>query len=354
MDSVSIVYGILAAALVCAVAIPLLAPLARRIGLMDHPGGRKRHRGAVPLTGGLAIYLGLVTAVAMQPDLFRAPGPLLAGAGLLLIVGVIDDIFELRAVYKLLAQIAAAAIMVGPGANRISGLSNLFYEGPLLFGPFGDIFTIVATLAMINAVNMSDGIDGLAGSLCAVTLTALGFAAWYAGLSGPLLMIGSALACVLVFLFFNARHPLRPPTPSFLGDSGSMVCGFVVAWFLVELAKTPVGAINSATVLWIAAVPVMDLTVVMFRRIYKGRSPFSAGREHLHHLLQAAGFSCNQIIAIIAGYAAVLAVIGMTTYLAKVPEPVMFYSFFALGLVNIWILRNAWRAKKTLRRLARR
>ena len=146
-------------------------------------------------------------------------------------------------------------------------------------------FTVFVTVGVINSINMSDGLDGLCGNLTMVSLLGLGTAAALWSNSGDFRLINMLSAAVAGFLLFNQRTIWRTRALVFLGDAGSMLLGFVLAWFTIEICQAPIAAISPAAALWFVAVPVMDTVGVMLRRLLAGLSPFHADSQHLHHLL---------------------------------------------------------------------
>lgn len=339
------------ASAITALAIVILSPLARRVGLTDRPGGRKQHEGQIPLIGGIAIFIGCTVGLSYSGAVIPGFHAFVTAISLLFVTGVVDDYLDVPALIKLAIQIGAALIMVYWGDLRIDGLANLFAPGPFYLGDFSAPFTVLAVVGYINAINMSDGIDGLAGSLTLVSALALLVAAYSASLAGETVFLTIFSATVFVFLIFNARHPLRAKAGIFLGDAGSLLCGFVIAWFVVHLAVVRPRAIDAATALWIVGVPFIDMIAVMVKRVLKGRSPFSADREHFHHLLLTAGFSVNYTVLIIAGLAAMFAFVGLIGQKLEAPGYVLFYLFVSVFMIAFVLLQFAWRATRLLARL---
>jgi UDP-GlcNAc:undecaprenyl-phosphate GlcNAc-1-phosphate transferase len=340
--------SVLLAGTVTTLAILILRPLAKEIGLIDHPGGRKKHRGQVPLIGGAAIFLGAIAGMAYLQYSFLGIHAFVCSVTLLFVIGLVDDYYDIPPLTKLGAQITAALIMVLWGGIKIEGLSNLFLPGSLHLETMAIPITVIAVVGYINAINMSDGIDGLAGSLTLIPLLALMVAAYNKGLMGVYACLMIISVTVLIFLIFNARHPLRSQAGIFLGDAGSMVLGFTVAWFVVYLAKAQPRGIDASTALWIVGVPFIDLAAVTFHRLIKKRSPFKADRAHFHHLLLLAGFSVNQTVLLISGLAVIFAGIGLTGQYFKIPGPIMFYSFVVIFITAMTLLNFAWRTTRLI------
>ncbi|MBN1378985.1 MAG: undecaprenyl/decaprenyl-phosphate alpha-N-acetylglucosaminyl 1-phosphate transferase [Gammaproteobacteria bacterium] len=335
------------------IAILVLRPLAKAIGLIDSPGGRKKHNGQIPLIGGIAIFLGSAAGLTYLQDMFIGINAFVCSVTLLFAIGLVDDFYDIPPLTKLGAQITAALIMVLWGNIKIEGLANLFIFGPLNLDTMSIPITVIAVVGYINATNMSDGIDGLAGSLTLIPLLALAIAAYNTGLFAEYACLMTISVTIFVFLAFNARHPLRSRAGIFLGDAGSMLLGFTVAWFVVYLAKSQPRAIDASTALWIVGVPFIDLVAVTLQRIIKRRSPFKPDRAHFHHLLLLAGFSVNQTVLIISGLAVIFASTGLVGQYFSIPGPIMFYLFFAFFIFSMILLNFAWRTTKIMAKFRR-
>ena len=279
------VQGFSRAALACALAltaIPLTTEWARRVGLVDQPRGRRQHRHAVPLTGGLAIFFGFAASgltLDIEPHLLYG---LFLPAGILLIAGVLDDLFELRPIAKFALQFVAILSAVLLGGLRIESLGNLLGTGPVLLGEWSIPFTIFAVVGVINAINMIDGMDGLAAMIVVAALAWFGVSAYSVGATLEVALIVVLVGAVAGFLAFNFRIPWGREALVFMGDSGSAVLGFLVAWFAIELSQGPHRALYPISAVWILAVPILDTLSVMLRRVARRRSPFQGDRDHVH------------------------------------------------------------------------
>jgi UDP-GlcNAc:undecaprenyl-phosphate GlcNAc-1-phosphate transferase len=208
--------------------------------------------------------------------------------------------------------------------------------------------TVFAVLGVINAMNMIDGADGLASGLALIAL--LAFAAILsadAGLGGTLLP--ALVAAVAGFMVFSLRTPWRKRASVFIGDAGSMLLGFALAWYAVDLASVR-DAMTPITAVWILAIPLMDTVSLMVRRMLKGVSPFAADREHLHHILQRVGFTHGQTVAILLGISLLLSAIGVAGWRLGVPEYAMFYAFMALFALYLYGVLHAWKLMKAVRK----
>lgn len=328
----------LLAALLTALLIVWLRRPALRIGLVDHPGGRKRHGDTVPLTGGLAIVVATAVTIALSAHKMGDYQVLAVAALLLTAIGVLDDIGEVSPRTKLGAQVFAAVLMTSWGNHFLTDLGDILARGPIELNNWAIPLTVFATVAVINGINMFDGIDGLAGGL---VFAMLGFFAFFAGqLPDPnaLKLLLVMMGAVGGFLLFNAPHPWRGRRRVFMGDAGSLVLGLVIAWFTIDLTHRPGAALHTVpavVMLWVTGVVLFDVFTVTVRRVLRRRDPAAPDRAHLHHLILRRGYGPAQTVAIIVGANVALGAIGTAGWLAGVPEPVLFGGFVVLGCVYV-------------------
>jgi len=320
-----------------------LKPLALRINLVDHPDDdRKHHEGKIPLIGGLAMFCGFMLALLFLDQSLSGLRSLIAGAAILMIVGVLDDFQDLPPGTRFLAQMLVALMIIVQDGAVLHNLGTIGWtSGDLELGLFfGWPLTILAVIMAINAINMVDGVDGLAGGLTLITLSSLAFISWMGGLEQLFIVLLLLIATVLAFLRFNLRYPGQPKAKVFMGDAGSMFLGFIVVWFLIIFSQGEHHSMTPVTALWIFALPLLDTGTTSIRRILKGHSPFEADREHLHHLLLDAGFTVTQVIVILVGSAICLALIGLIGLYFLVAETVMFWTFMAIFMLVFFFCRH--------------
>ncbi len=319
----------------------IACPYAKKIGFIDTPCSRKQHTNPTPPIGGLVIYLStLLTLLIYDINLPHQTAFILA-ISLLVIVGAIDDHKELNVKIRLLTQIIAALIMAEYGDIKITDVGNLFGHGTLHLGQYATLMTVFAVVGGINAFNMIDGIDGLSGSSALISISLVALLAVL--FNNPLLLNLSLvfMGAIMAFLAFNLRIFGRQKGSIFLGDSGSTLLGFVVCWLIISASQGENRMISATLVLWLIAIPLCDSVCIMMRRIHKGRSPFSADREHLHHVLPMKGFSINQTLAIILAMSVLLAVLALTASLFfKVSDNHLFIAFLAFFSVFYWAMHN--------------
>jgi len=324
---------------------------ARKIGLVDYPCERKRHCGEVPLVGGVAIFFACALSISMADFNFPGIGALMVGSLVLITIGIIDDIKAIRSTPKFAAQIIAGTLMCVWGEVVLRDLGTLSFDGSLFtLGSLAIPFTVFATVGVINAMNMSDGLDGLSGSLTLVALIGLGITTLVSAAVVEFSTIMLMISAVVAFLIYNVRFPGRPRALVFLGDAGSMFIGFVLTWFVVLLSQGENRIMEPVTALWFLALPLFDTVGIMLRRLLKGRSPFRADREHFHHAFQLAGFSVFQTQMTITLLAVVCMGIGLLGQFAGIPEIIMFYGFLAVFGVYFWGMMRAWKVMRFLRR----
>lgn len=345
-----IVMPLLASALACFALMLLLQPLAPRLRLLDHPKGRKDHARPVPVTGGLAM---LAAVCAVGFGLFP-PGSAWVTfvlAGLLLVgVGVLDDLYDLRWWWRIGAQVLAALVMAHGGV-RVEQIGPAFGLDEFSLGYLSVPFTVFATVGLINAINMIDGKDGLAGGLVLACLLMTSAAAVYAG--NLLIAERAAVICgaLLAFLWFNWRFPWRRDAHAFMGNSGSAFLGLVVAWLTFRLTQNSGHPVNPVLALWLLPVPVIDCLVLILRRLQQGRSPFAADRNHIHHLMTDAGYCPARIGLSLAAFSFGCGLFAALCMVWDVPNPVLLAAYFALAAAWYGVTHDRARAVALFRRL---
>lgn len=297
----TLVYTTILATLLATVLVVALRPLAIRLQLVDKPDARKTHKGEVPLIGGPVIWLVVMSGIfAFVPN---TPWSLIFATALLVILGMFDDRQPVPAKLKLAFHLAAASILTMGDGGIITniGIWPEFFGHPD-YRELHIAFTILAIAAAINAFNFIDGIDGLSASMALLALTHinLSFNILYGETPEDFafytVVISGALAGFLLFNLqvFNGRK-------IFLGDSGSMLIGMLVAFLLINasqeggLAKP---AIPASLSLWLIAIPVTDMLTIIMRRLFSGRSPMAPDRTHLHHILMSGGFSARRTLLV--------------------------------------------------------
>lgn len=268
---------------------PYVKNLAFKIGAVDKPDPRKVHKGIMPRLGGLAIFVGFLIAVlstvTMSKDLFG----ILTGAFVILIVGIVDDVYQLPAKVKLLGQIAAAAVLILFGI-QIEWLNN----------PMGGYFyldylsipiTIFWVVSFTNVVNLMDGLDGLAAGVSAIASVTIILVALQEGYYTVAVMTAALAGGIIGFIRYNFN-----PATIFMGDTGSMFIGYILA------AISILGAVKSATTIALIVpaialgLPIMDTAFAILRRHLAGKPIFKPDKGHFHHRLLAMGLTQRQAV----------------------------------------------------------
>lgn len=323
------------------------------VGFVDRPGGRKDHETVVPPIGGLVIFpVFVVLSLATGMDIAEHV-PLFMALALLLAVGALDDHFDIRASIKFSIQFIAAWLIVVPGGATIEHLGNFLGFGVLYTGFLGVPFTIFCVMLLINAINMMDGLDGLAGGKSIIIMLWLAIAAAMGGDEETLVALVVLMGTLAGFLYFNMRTPLNKRATVFLGDSGSMSLGLVLAWFAITMTHNGEAALAPISVAWIMAVPVIDAFGLFVIRIVTGRHPFSADRNHFHHHFVHAGVPVGQSTITILAIGYSLGLIGYCGVRAGVPEYVLTYIWIGLLLSHTWLTVRSQKFIAFLARLYR-
>ncbi|WP_374244432.1 undecaprenyl/decaprenyl-phosphate alpha-N-acetylglucosaminyl 1-phosphate transferase [Zoogloea sp.] len=344
---------------VSAVAIHYGIQGAHRFGVVDKPGGHKAHDTVTPFVGGLGILAAMLTAGYVVSHYFPAFGDrifvLMAGALILFVTGFADDILHLNYKIRFGIQAGVGLMMVYWGGVQLADLGQLASDDLLLLGFLGVPLTLVATIGAINALNMIDGIDGLSGSLSIVSLLLIALAVYISGDLAYFSLIIIVAGGVAGFLLFNLRYLGWRRARCFMGDNGSMQLGFLFAWLLSDLsqANDSVRAITPITTLWLFAVPLIDTLCVMLRRMWMGRSPFHADRNHLHHLFLRAGFRVQDAVLVLALVQFCFGAVGLLGMYAGVDELAMLAAFVMVFAACFFIVLRPWRLVPLLRRIHR-
>ena len=271
--------------------------------LVDLPDrSRKFHKRPTPLTGGLGILLALLVSGKLYIDLNNLTGylpeftfQLMVISVPLLILFLIDDLKGLKPLIRILIQCALSGYMILSTGVYLESLGNLFGFGNINLGLFGIPFTLFCVVGVMNAFNMMDGINGLCSGCAMLALILIGFSSGLIYDSMLVLIIGSTLGFVIFNLGFLGKK-----RGVFLGDSGSNLIGFWVAWIAVYASQNQNYFIEPITMLWFISIPLLDCVGLIFSRIKKGLSWSTAGRDHIHHKLMKRFTSRQTLIIILA------------------------------------------------------
>jgi len=272
--------------------LPVFGRAAIKWGIVDQPGVRKVHSIAIPRVGGLAMGLGVLIAALIVIPLDANNRWFLIAAGVLAACGAADDRFDLDYRIKLAGQLIAILIVVIAGDAQIHWVT---LDDRLPLPPWISIpLTVLFLVGITNAINLADGLDGLAGG---TTFLCLGALALLAHGSGQIITAALSLAfagAILGFLRFNTF-----PASVFMGDAGSQLLGFAVGVLSLRATQSGASALSAATPILLLALPILDTLSVMVQRVSEGRSPFSADKNHIHHKLLALGFDHHEAVMVI-------------------------------------------------------
>jgi UDP-GlcNAc:undecaprenyl-phosphate GlcNAc-1-phosphate transferase len=351
-------YAFLVALAVSVALTPLAARLARRTGAMAWPSDRGLAERATPLLGGLAILAGVLIAAAfwLPPQIaLSGPSPhstapvghvatwwVLGGAALIALVGAIDDVRELRPLVKLIGQVAAAVLAVSPGHAVITSVSVPFL-GSLQFPHAGGVLSVLWLVALMNIVNFSDGVDGLAAGVCAIDGVAFAIIAFSLEPASNAAVLAAVTAGAAIgFLVHNF-----PPAWVFMGDTGANLLGYLLGVAAV-IGSIKTGAVLALVVpLLILAVPFLDTGFVIAKRLKYGHAPWHRDTEHFHHRMKRIGFSPRKTIAylytwsiLLAGLAVAMRFItGGRHHLSSIPVG---WLIFLIGLIVVCVAASIY------------
>ncbi len=310
-----IVLGGLVAFILVFMSIPTILKVAYSKNLFDEPSKRRVHKGRVPTLGGLAIFFGILFTYSFYLDWFdyRAIPYLIPSLLIIFSIGIKDDIMVTAPIMKLMGQVIAALIIVGFGDLRITDFHGFFGLRPDYFVSLA--FSLLFLVFIVNGFNLIDGVDGLAAITGIVSIT--GFSFWFF-INGEFVLpvLGAIVnGSLLAFLYFNV---LSKSQKIFMGDTGSLLIGFIVAVFAIRFMEFNLEPLRPAlnytmisapaVALAILILPVIDTVRVFFLRLSKGQSPFAADKTHIHHRLLTLGFTHIQV-ALLLGSVNVLFIV---------------------------------------------
>ncbi len=314
----------LGAVALAVILVPLSGQLARALGVVDHPDGRKIHRESMTRMGGLAMALSLavvlILGLGMQDSTVRA---FLLGGGFVVFTGLMDDTQGLSHRMKFLGEILAAVAFLLAGGFYLQSFGNLLGFGEITTGPvwLGTIITVFCMVGVMNAINLADGLDGLAAGVCIIVALFMAFVSYE---NHAVVWTVICLALIGVMLGF-LRHN-HYPAKLFMGDTGSLLLGYSMAAIAVGLAQTdaPHGRIEPVMLGTLLALPIVDTLWVMFIRKLCGRHLFKADQEHFHHRLLRIGLRHNESVVVI--YVIMFALGYLAWFGRGLPEWVRFFT----------------------------
>jgi UDP-GlcNAc:undecaprenyl-phosphate GlcNAc-1-phosphate transferase len=303
-----------AAAAVAAVFVVCLTPmavrLAHRVGAVDEPRARGLSDRPMPRLGGVAIFAGVIGSAYLFLPLDGRFGAILLGAAIITVVGALDDVFELSPLVKLLGQVTAALVPVLDGV-RVYDFTLPFVHRVEL-GDLGIPLTVAGIVLVMNVVNFSDGIDGLAAGVCAIAAAAFAVIAFDLERANAAVLAAIIAGAALGFLVHNFH-----PATVFMGDCGSNLLGLLLACVAIEGTVKTQAVLALLLPLVVLAVPFLDTTFVVLKRLKYRKPVYGADREHFHHRMDRIGFSTRQTVLYL--YAWTLMLAGLAIALRFVP-----------------------------------
>ncbi len=310
------VLSFLVATAVAAALTPLVARLARRLGAVDRPRERGLSQRETPLMGGVAILAAVLVAAWfwLPPKIFlphvphTPPGPggvvhmwaVIAGACIITIVGAIDDVWDLPPAAKLLGQVAAAVLAVEGGAVVTS--VTVPFLGSLQFPNAGGVLTVIWLVGLMNVVNFSDGVDGLAAGLCTIDGVAFAIIAFDLHVNGAPILAAITAGGALGFLFHNFY-----PASVFMGDAGANLLGYLLGVTAVVASLKTNALVALIVPLVILVIPFLDTGFVIAKRLKYRRKPWSADANHFHHRMARIGFSQRKTVGYLYAWSFLMA-----------------------------------------------
>jgi UDP-GlcNAc:undecaprenyl-phosphate/decaprenyl-phosphate GlcNAc-1-phosphate transferase len=327
---------IFVASLTTLVMIQLLRPFALRINLLDTPSDRKLHSGSVPLIGGISMFFGMVISILVLPTDLNEFNYFLLASLILVIIGVLDDHQNISVSLRIVFQVLVAVIIISGGGISILSFGNLLGYGEILLNGWAYFISVIAIIVAINAVNMTDGVHGLAAGNSLVTFVAILLLS-AGNMSHQDLWIPLLFCSVLpVFLIHNLCLGVSKSKRIFMGDAGSMFIGMGIVWLLLDLSQGEVQIFNPVTALWLFAVPLIDMVSIFIRRLVSGQSPFNPDLFHIHHILMRLGFKERNVLLLLLLFSILMAVVGILGERYEVAEWAMFSGFLMIFVIYMF------------------
>lgn len=307
---------------------PLSRQIAMRLGVVDKPNQRKIHLDHKPMMGGMAIYVALAIALLLfsPPRYVREFGAVLAGAALLALLGLIDDRYDLSWRSKLPVMIVAALGLVATGVQvKFTGL-------PLVDIPM----TVIWIFAITNATNYLDNMDGQSAGMMAISAFFFMIIAFTQGLSLVSMLAAAVLGSALGFLVYNFN-----PSSTFMGDMGALPLGFILAVLAIKLEFDQTFSLRWLIPVFVLALPVFDVNLVTWTRVFERRSPAQAGKDHVSHRIMSIGLGQRPTLLLIYSFCAVFGFLALLV--SGAPDAVALrLSVFGIGLLLVLVVLMVW------------
>lgn len=294
----------IAAAIVVLLLTPVTMWLAGKVGAVDVPSARRIHTRPIPRLGGIAIVLGfLLPAIWFLPADPAVRG-LIAGGVLIAALGVVDDTMGLSPVVKLVGQVACASVPVAAGLT-IDHIT-LPFAGALDLGALAYVLTVIWFVAIVNIINFTDGMDGLAAGVVGIGATTFAIIAASLGRADAAILAAALAGACLAFLRFNFN-----PARTFMGDGGSMFLGFMLAGIAITGVMKSAAAVAIVLPLIVLAIPILDTSFVIMKRLKHGLPVYGADKSHFHHRFLAIGWSQRRTVLAIYAWAGLMSLLAL-------------------------------------------
>jgi UDP-GlcNAc:undecaprenyl-phosphate GlcNAc-1-phosphate transferase len=318
--------------------IPVLKLFALHFNALDLPNHRKVHSTPMPKVGGVAMALGAVVPILLWSPSDRLVHSLLLGSGALVVFGFLDDIKEMDYRGKLFGQFLAALVVVSYGGLSIDNLGDCLPDGFVIGKWISMPLLILAIVGVTNAINLADGLDGLAGGISMMIFICLGFLAYQSGMTALALLAVAVIGAIFGFLRFNTH-----PAIVFMGDAGSQLLGFLAVTLALHISQSS-EPVSRTFPLLLLGFPILDTLTVMMERILKGVSPFKADKNHIHHKLMGLGLQHAEAVVVI--YALQFGLV-MSAYLMRFHSEwtlLLIYMVFCFSVLFgfYWAGRHGW------------
>jgi UDP-GlcNAc:undecaprenyl-phosphate GlcNAc-1-phosphate transferase len=336
-------------------AIAALSVIAPRLQLMDAPNQRKLHEGHVPLVGGIAIYLSLCLGALIwgsPTSSVLASGSssivvFLAGGGLLVALGALDDRSHVSVFTRVVVEVAVALMVIEGLDLKAANLGDLIGTGNIKLASWlAYPFSVVCIFGVINAFNMLDGLDGVLGVMVLITLLSFHL---FTNIEPGFITI---FICFSLLAFLVSNLGLAPMIPkTFLGDAGSKLLGFIVVALILSAASAQIGGtkyLAPVTALYLIGLPLFDMVFTTLRRALKRKPLFSSDRTHIHHLMQALGLSDRRALLVIGVIGLASPFLGLMLDKSGASTPYQFFIFLACFAMYCVLMSQAWRVADKL------
>ncbi|MES2662979.1 MAG: MraY family glycosyltransferase [Pseudomonadota bacterium] len=323
-----------------------------KLGFVDHPNRRKQHLHLATLAGGVSIFFAFLgmSYWLLPHSIAKSQQGFFWAAFLVTLLGAYDDLVSVLPSKRIVLQILIILLLIDYQSLRLpdtSFLNNILASEPLL----AIAFIIVAFLIGINTFNLIDGVDGLSSGLFLIAGGFLWITSYWFDLNDNYLTMLILIGSVGGFWLVNFRFPWRKHAQIFLGDAGSTLLGFSLVYFIIQFSNGQISNIPLIYLIWFAAIPILDTLSVMIFRLAEGRSPFRAGKEHIHHCLLARGLTVMQVSCTLYLTAFFISLIGLLCMIFQV-SPLLtgcgFAIFIILSVLIVARLRQNWLLPKQI------